>query len=541
LKLKVFLAGRVALESDGVVIDEERFPGRQGRLLFACLVAEQGRPVPRDELADALWGEAPPATSDKALTVLASKLRGLLAEPGIGAATLTSAFGSYRLNLPDGAWVDIIAAADALREAEAALAADDFGRAKAAATRAASLARPSFLPGEEGAWVEGKRRELEDILRRALSCLAEACLRSGDAAEAASWAEETIALEPYRETGYRQLMAAHAAAGNRAEALRVYEQCRQLLATELGAYPSPETESIYRELLRAPSPSALSDTGSYEFVVDLTQAASGGKLDPVIGRAEEIEQTIEILCRRIHKHPVLLGEPGVGKTAIVEEIARLIATRQVPDALAEKRLVALDFAAIAAASESSGEFAKRLKNVVNETIQRGDTILFIDRFHSLVGAGATEGPIAAASILKPVLARGELQTISITTPGEYEEVVAQDPTFKWRFEPVLVYEPTAEETIEILRGLKVRYERFHHVRISDEAIVAAVELADRYIDGFRPSKAIDLIDRTISRVRLGARANDDRTRGPARGRREPGVTAEHVAAVLSREIGTPVP
>jgi YVTN family beta-propeller protein len=255
LKLKVFLAGRVALESDGVVIDEGRFPGRQGRLLFAYLVAEQGRPVPRDELADALWGEAPPATSDKALTVLASKLRGLLADRGIdGGKALTSAFGSYRLTLPDGTWVDIIAAADALREAQAALAADDFDQARAAALQAASLARPPFLPGEEGAWVEGKRRERTDILRRALSCLAEASLCSGDVAEAANWAEETITLDPYRETGYRQLMAAHAAAGNRAEALRVYERCRQLLATELGAYPSPETESIYRELLEAPSP-----------------------------------------------------------------------------------------------------------------------------------------------------------------------------------------------------------------------------------------------------------------------------------------------
>jgi YVTN family beta-propeller protein len=255
VKLKVFLAGRVAIESDGAVIDEERFPGRQGRLLFAYLVAEQRRPVPRDELADALWGETPPATSDKALTVLASKLRGLLADRGIdGGNVLTSAFGAYRLNLPDGTWVDIIAAADALREAEAALAADDLDQAKAVARQAAALARPSFLPGEEGAWVEGKRRELTEVLRRALSCLAEACLRSGDAAEAAHWAEETIALEPYRETGYRHLMAAHAAAGNRAEALRVYEQCRQLLATELGAYPSPETESIYRELLEAPAP-----------------------------------------------------------------------------------------------------------------------------------------------------------------------------------------------------------------------------------------------------------------------------------------------
>jgi YVTN family beta-propeller protein len=178
----------------------------------------------------------------------------LLADRGIdGGKALTSAFGSYRLNLPEGTWVDILAAADALREAEAALAANDFDPAKEAAQEAASLARPSFLPGEEGAWVDGKRRELTDIRRRALSCLAEASLRLGDTAEAAKWAEETVALEPYRETGYRQLMAAHAAAGNRAEALRVYEQCRQLLATELGAYPSPETESIYRELLEAPA------------------------------------------------------------------------------------------------------------------------------------------------------------------------------------------------------------------------------------------------------------------------------------------------
>jgi alpha-glucoside transport system substrate-binding protein len=237
-----------------VVVGEERFPGRQGRLLFACLVAEQGRPVPRDELAEALWAESPPATWEKALTVLVSKLRGLLAECGLdGAHVLTSAFGCYRLNLPEGTWIDVVAAADDVADAEAALAADDLEQAQALARQASSLARPLFLAGEEGAWVDAKRRELSGILRRALSCLAEACLRSDDEAEAAKWAEEAIALEPYRETGYRHLMAAHAAAGNRAEALRVYERCRQLLATELGAYPSPETQSIYRELLRAPT------------------------------------------------------------------------------------------------------------------------------------------------------------------------------------------------------------------------------------------------------------------------------------------------
>src|SRR5512133_3475016 len=177
-KLKVFLAGRVAIERGDSVVGEKRFPGRQGRLLFAYLVAEQGRPVPRDELADALWGDAPPATSDKGLTVIASKLRALLAEAGIdGGKALTSAFGSYLLSLPEGTWVDIIAAADALQEADAALEAGDCDHAKSLATEAASLARSSFLPGEEGAWVDGQRRELTDIVRRALTCVAEASLR----------------------------------------------------------------------------------------------------------------------------------------------------------------------------------------------------------------------------------------------------------------------------------------------------------------------------------------------------------------------------
>jgi YVTN family beta-propeller protein len=255
LELRIFLAGRIVVEGDGLLIDEERFPGRQGRLLFAYLVAEQGRPVPRDELAEALWGETPPATWEKSLSVVVSKLRALLVERGVdGSDVLTSAFGCYRLNLPEGTWVDVAAAAEASREAEAALAADDLEQAKTLAMRAVSHARRPFLPGEEGGWVDGKRRELTDVLRGALACLSDAGLRSGDDAEAAKWAEELIALEPYRETGYRRLMAAHTAAGNRAEALRVYERCRRLLSEELGAYPSPETEAIYRELLRTPSP-----------------------------------------------------------------------------------------------------------------------------------------------------------------------------------------------------------------------------------------------------------------------------------------------
>jgi YVTN family beta-propeller protein len=257
LRLKIFLAGRVAIEVDGVVIDEARFPGRQGRILFAYLVAEKDRPVPRDELAEPLWGDVLPATWEKALTVLVSKLRPLLAEAGLdGATALTGAFGCYRLSLPEEAWVDVIAAATYVREAEAALADGDAAHAKAVALEASSLSRPPFLPGEDGGWVEEKRRELLSIRRRAVSCLADACLQSEQEGEAAKWAEESLALDPFRETAYRRLMTAYAAAGDRADALRVYERCRRLLADELGAYPSPETESLYRELLAVPSPDA---------------------------------------------------------------------------------------------------------------------------------------------------------------------------------------------------------------------------------------------------------------------------------------------
>jgi ABC-type transport system substrate-binding protein/DNA-binding SARP family transcriptional activator len=255
VKLRVFLAGRVAVEADGVVLDEGRLAGRQGRLVFAYLVAERGRPVPRDELAEALWGSAPPATWDKALTVIASKLRTGLADVGVdGGTALTSAFGCYRLELPEGSWVDVNVAADAADAAEQALAAGQLETARDGAASAVESLRQPFLPGEAGEWVEAKRRELADVQGRTLNVLAEACLRLGEAPEAAKWAEQAIALEPFRETGYRRLMEAHAAAGNRAEALQVYERCRRLLADELGAYPSPETESIYRQLLAAPAP-----------------------------------------------------------------------------------------------------------------------------------------------------------------------------------------------------------------------------------------------------------------------------------------------
>ena len=256
--MKVFLAGRVAAETDGGVIDEVRLPGRQGRLLFAYLVVEQGRPIPRDEIADVLWEGNPPATWEKALGVLASKLRSVLAQTDAhDSSTLTAAYGCYRLELPVGSWVDVLAAENEADEAGAALARKDIDGAKRAAALAESLIRDPFLPGEDGAWAEQKRRELAGVRARALSTLADACLASGEIQEALRWSEKAIDAEPFRESGYRRLMRAHTAAGDHAEALRVYERCRGLLAEELGAFPSPETEELYRDLLEAPVARAL--------------------------------------------------------------------------------------------------------------------------------------------------------------------------------------------------------------------------------------------------------------------------------------------
>ena len=253
LRLKVFLTGRVAVETDGAVIDEAQLGGRQGRLLFAYLVAERSRPVP----AGRARGRDLGGIAARDLGESVDRDREQAPRPGRRRRdhARQHAFGCYRLDLPEGTWVDLFAAASSAQDAEEALAAGELDQARAAAESAESLARRPFLPGEDGAWVEQKRRDLADIRERALSVLADACLRSGAAREAAKWAEELIALSPFREAGYRRLMEAHVVAGNRAEALRVYEQCRQLLAEELGAYPSPETDSIYRALLEAPQTS----------------------------------------------------------------------------------------------------------------------------------------------------------------------------------------------------------------------------------------------------------------------------------------------
>ncbi|PIG92249.1 ATP-dependent Clp protease ATP-binding subunit [Gloeocapsopsis sp. IPPAS B-1203] len=240
-----------------------------------------------------------------------------------------------------------------------------------------------------------------------------------------------------------------------------------------------------------------------EFGSNLTQMASEGKLDPVVGRAKEIERVIQILGRRTKNNPVLIGEPGVGKTAIAEGLASRIANKDIPDILEEKRVVTLDIGLLVAGTKYRGEFEERLKKIMDEIRSAGNVILVIDEVHTLIGAGAAEGAIDAANILKPALARGELQCIGATTLDEYRKHIERDAALERRFQPVMVGEPTVDETIEILYGLRERYEQHHKLKISDEALVAAAKLSDRYIsDRYLPDKAIDLIDEAGSRVRL---------------------------------------
>ncbi|WP_203832772.1 Clp protease N-terminal domain-containing protein, partial [Actinoplanes lobatus] len=276
-----------------------------------------------------------------------------------------------------------------------------------------------------------------------------------------------------------------------------------------------------------------------QFGRNLTQAAREGKLDPVIGRESEIERVMQVLSRRRKNNPVLIGEPGVGKTAVVEGLSQSIVKGEVPETLKDKQLYTLDLGALVAGSRYRGDFEERLKKVLKEIRVRGDVILFIDEIHNLVGAGAAEGAIDAASILKPMLARGELQTVGATTSDEWRKYVEKDGALERRFQPIVVGEPSLAHTIGILKGLRARYEAHHRVTFTDAALVAAATLADRYIsDRFLPDKAIDLIDEAGARMRIR------RLSTPPERLAFPDVVSEiddeQIAEVLGNWTGIPV-
>ena len=280
---------------------------------------------------------------------------------------------------------------------------------------------------------------------------------------------------------------------------RVRQQVIQLLSGFQGKESTTAGATTGASGGDAPSSSLVLD----QFGRNLTQAAREGKLDPVIGREQEIERVMQILSRRTKNNPVLIGEPGVGKTTIVEGLAQDIVKGNVPETLKDKQIYTLDLGALVAGSRYRGDFEERLKKVLKEIRTRGDIVLFIDEIHTLVGAGAAEGAIDAASILKPMLARGELQTIGATTLDEYRKYLEKDAALERRFQPIQVAEPSIAHTIEMLKGLRDRYEAHHRVTITDEALVSAATLADRYIsDRFLPDKAIDLIDEAGSRLRI---------------------------------------
>jgi len=317
-----------------------------------------------------------------------------------------------------------------------------------------------------------------------------------------------LAIDEARHLGHNYIGTEHILLG----LLREKEGVAAGVLDSLGITLERARAEITRILSQGSPRSRLAHTTSRtptldQLSIDLTAAARAGKLDPVIGRAKEIERVTQILSRRTKNNPALIGEPGVGKTAIVEGLAHHIVAGDVPETLEGKRLLTLDMPMVVAGTKYRGEFEERLKKILEELKAAGNCMLFIDEFHTIVGAGAAEGAVDAANILKPSLARGEIQCIGATTLDDYRKYVERDPALERRFQPVLVEEPSTEETLEILRGVKERYEEHHKLTISDEALSAATTLASRYIpDRFLPDKAIDLVDEAASRVRIKHRA-----------------------------------
>ncbi len=315
-----------------------------------------------------------------------------------------------------------------------------------------------------------------------------------------------LSLEEARQLGHNYIGTEHLLLGLIREGEGVAARVLENLGVDLGKVRTQVIRMLGEtaEVTAGGASSGRTKTPTLdEFGCNLTQMALEGKLDPVVGRVKEIERVIQILGRRTKNNPVLIGEPGVGKTAIAEGLAQRIANGDVPDILADKRVVTLDIGLLVAGTKYRGEFEERLKKIMDEIRSAGNVILVIDEVHTLIGAGAAEGAIDAANILKPALARGELQCIGATTLDEYRKHIERDAALERRFQPVMVGEPTVEETIEILFGLRERYEQHHKLKILDSALVAAAKLSDRYIsDRFLPDKAIDLIDEAGSRVRL---------------------------------------
>ncbi len=314
-----------------------------------------------------------------------------------------------------------------------------------------------------------------------------------------------LSLEEARQLGHNYIGTEHLLLG----LIREGEGVAARVLENLGVDLTKVRTQVIRMLGETAEVSAGSQSGRTktptldEFGSNLTQMAAEGKLDPVVGRAKEIERVIQILGRRTKNNPVLIGEPGVGKTAIAEGLASRIANKDIPDILEDKRVVTLDIGLLVAGTKYRGEFEERLKKIMDEIRSAGNVILVIDEVHTLIGAGAAEGAIDAANILKPALARGELQCIGATTLDEYRKHIERDAALERRFQPVMVGEPSVDETIEILYGLRDRYEQHHKLKISDAALEAAAKLSDRYIsDRYLPDKAIDLIDEAGSRVRL---------------------------------------